>query len=148
MATPVVSLPVPAVVGTGKKKHGFGKQIQKTNPSTFTMTGHTCDQRLQWIHDGLPFADWSVDKVQKVGFGVTGVQVGRFTGVNHRSAAHRHIHIKRAIFGKRDCVFETAAKRRFSEPARSLPEHTPSHNPKNLTSRHSDRDITTEITLS
>lgn len=87
------------------------------------MTGRTCDERLQWIPDGLPFADRSINKVQEVSFRVTGVQVGRFTGVNHRPAAHRHKHVKRALFGKRNGVFKAAAQRRFSEPTWSLPKN-------------------------
>ncbi len=67
----------------------------------------TCDERLQSSGDRLPFADRSVDEVQKVGVGVTRVQIGCFTGVNHRSPAHRHKHVERVFFSKRDGFFKT-----------------------------------------
>lgn len=86
------------------------------------MTGRTCDERLQWIPDGLPFANRSINKVQEVSFRVTGVQVGRFTGVNYRPATHRHKHVKQALFGKRNGVFKAAAQRRFSKLTQKHPE--------------------------
>lgn len=71
----------------------------------------TCDERLQSSGDRLPFADWSVDEVQEVGVGVGRVQIGCFTGVNHRASAHRHEHVEGVVFSKRDGFFKTVTQR-------------------------------------
>ena len=71
----------------------------------------TCDERLQSSGDRLPFTNRSIDEVQEVGVGVTGVQVGCFTGVNHRAPAHCHKHVERVVLCKRDGVFKTETEK-------------------------------------
>lgn len=119
MATPVVSLPVPAVVGTERSKRKLRRRQKPEGASECVLwlrplplpTPLTCDQGLQRSRDRLPFSDWSVDKVQEVCVRVARVQIGCFTGVNHRASAHRHKHIKGVALSKRNGLFEASRQK-------------------------------------
>lgn len=70
----------------------------------------TCYERLHGSSHCFSFSDGSVDEIQEVGVGMTGVKICCFTGVNHRAAAHRHKHIKGMGFGECNGVFKTGTR--------------------------------------